>query len=113
MIMDLLAGGGGAAPGPPMMPPADAGGLPAEIPDPMSPPPDPTTTASRTEVQILKELLGLVDEYKQTQGVTEQERMQAEEIGTRVQKLLASNESAAQKLGADTGLSKALGGLVS
>jgi hypothetical protein len=115
-VLDQLLAPGGT---PPAAAPAD---LPPSIPDPgaaaagATPPATPAATpdavdAPNSEVGVLKEMLGLVDAYKGIPTVTEQERAQAEKVGTILQSLLASNEKMSDQVtGATPALRKAYGG---
>lgn len=75
-IMDMIQGGGPG--GPPQGPPP--GG------------PDPSGQSQGDDTSaIIKEMLGLLDEYKQTEQ-DEQDLLLAEKIGTQLQQLLAQNQ---------------------
>lgn len=102
--LEMLMGGGGGAAAPADMPPS--------IPDPeagAAAPPAPSGGGG--EVETLKSMLGLADEYKRLPSVTEQERAQIEKATTILQSLLASNEKMSDQMsGATPALRKALGG---
>lgn len=94
---------------------AGAGGaeMPPAIPDPEPPtslPASPETAAPASEVETLKSLLGLADEYRSIPTVSEQERVQIEKVTTILQTLLAQNEKMSDQLtGATPALRKAFG----
>jgi hypothetical protein len=98
-ILTMLEGAGGGAPAE----------LPPSIPDPeagaMEPP-----TGGGSEVDTLKEMLGLGRQYLDIPTVTEQERAQMEKATTVLQQLLASNEKMSEQLtGAAPAMRKAFG----
>lgn len=108
MILEQLMAGGEAAP---------AADLPPSIPDPeagtAAAPEMATSTAAApaSEVETLKNMLGLADEYGRIPTVTEQERAQIEQARTILQRLLASNEKMSDQMtGATPALRKAFGG---
>jgi hypothetical protein len=81
---------------------------PMSIPDP-----EPQLAAGggeRDEVTVLKDLLGLIQEYRAIPTVEETERLEAAKADTIFQKLLADNQKMADGLtGADPAVRKALG----
>lgn len=106
-ILEALGGAGApAAPDlPPSIPDPEAGAAPVG-----SGPSSGTGAAPASEVQTLKDLLGLADTYKTIGTVTEQERAQMEKVTTILQTLLASNEKMSDQMtGATPALRKAFG----
>jgi hypothetical protein len=107
-ILDELMGGGGADV-PPSIPDPEAGAASAAAGGAATAP--AAETASRGEIETLKQLLGLADDYKRIPSVTEQERAQMEQVTSVVQKLLASNEQMSDQMsGATPALRKAFAG---
>ncbi len=90
--------------------------MPPSIPDPeaMAAPgaaPPTEGAAPASEVQTLKDLLGMANSFKGIGTVTEQERSQIEKVTTILQQLLASNEKMSDQMtGATPALRKAFGG---
>lgn len=99
--LDLLSGLGLGDPG---------GGGGAPMGGPMEAPPEAPPQQQRGEVESLKALIGMTQEYMEIPGVTEQERNQAIRAQSIFQKLLADNERMEdQTMGTSPALRKALG----
>ena len=108
-ILEQLAGAGGGAPAdlPPSIPDPEAAAAPNSGPLAAAPPGE---TSPPSEVQTLKDMLGMADGYKSISSVTEQERAQMEKVTSVLQTLLASNEKMSDQMtGATPALRKAYG----
>jgi hypothetical protein len=104
-ILDQLLGGG--APAGADVPMTAGSEPPLTIPDPE---PQLAAGGGRDEVTVLKDLLGLIQEYRSIPTVEETERLEAAKADTILQKLLADNQKMADGLtGADPAVRKALG----
>jgi hypothetical protein len=106
-VMEML-GGGGPPPGPPLEGPAPGGeaeGAPPDLaallgggpppggpPEGQLPPPTPEGGEGAGEIDSLKGLLGMGQDYMQIPGVTEGEKAQMMKALNIIQKLLADNE---------------------
>ena len=85
----------------------NAGMGPAMLPG-MAPPPPEETPAARKADEILRDILGLLDELKVSEDTDDQEMLIAEKMGTMAQQMLAQAQQQAE---AAMGVSPALKGM--